>query len=385
MPSRPLGRLISLALAAVLAATSLPGSLARAGESPSRSTWETRLKQLDQADAKAAYRLALELEAAGAKDLAAKAHEIVLGIAPDHRASRRALGYERVHEAWLRGDALKRAKGFLKVRDVWLTAAEYADATRPERLRAKQLAGEKQVWSLLERIASEDEATVRDAHRKLAGLADPFKLAPMAKALRVEPLSLRLFAAKELGRLGDERAIPALLKRAIYDPEAKGREGAVDALKAIHSPATIGPLARALNSRYADVRVHAAQAIGRLRDVAGMGYVMHKWVGRSGDFPRSYIATLNQLSYIQDFDVEVAQTSFIADPVVGVLQEGVVHSVKIHAAVHTFTTYEAPEYHKALVKLSGQDLGKGVQPWLTYWHKNKDRLLREQEAAYQAE
>ncbi|MCB9883317.1 MAG: hypothetical protein H6834_16120 [Planctomycetes bacterium] len=43
---------------------------------------------------------------------------------------------------------------------------------------------------------------------------------------------------------------------------------------------------------------------------------------------RAYISVINQISYIQDFDVEVAQASFISDPVVGILQEGVVLDVR---------------------------------------------------------
>ncbi|MDJ0522795.1 MAG: hypothetical protein QNJ90_12070 [Planctomycetota bacterium] len=37
---------------------------------------------------------------------------------------------------------------------------------------------------------------------------------------------------------------------------------------------------------------------------------------------RANLTVVNQLSYIQDFDVEVAQTSFIADPIVGIIQDG---------------------------------------------------------------
>jgi type II secretory pathway component GspD/PulD (secretin) len=42
---------------------------------------------------------------------------------------------------------------------------------------------------------------------------------------------------------------------------------------------------------------------------------------------RANITLINQLSFIQDFDVEVAQTAFIADPIVGVIQDGLVLDV----------------------------------------------------------
>ena len=129
-------------------------------------------------------------------------------------------------------------------------------------------------------------------------------------------------------------------------------------------------------------RQHAAEAIGRLGDVMGMGYVLHRWHATSGDFPRAYFATINQVSYIQDFDVEVAQTSFIADPVVGVLQEGAVHAVKVLGAEHGFTTIERVAYQGAAERLSGLELGTDVKPWLRMWNQEKDRLLEERAAGY---
>ena len=43
---------------------------------------------------------------------------------------------------------------------------------------------------------------------------------------------------------------------------------------------------------------------------------------------RAYAAMLNQITYIQDFDVEVALASFIADPVIGVISAGIVLDVR---------------------------------------------------------
>ncbi len=43
---------------------------------------------------------------------------------------------------------------------------------------------------------------------------------------------------------------------------------------------------------------------------------------------RANITLVNQLSFIQDFDVEVAQTAFIADPIVGIIQDGLALDVR---------------------------------------------------------
>ena len=43
---------------------------------------------------------------------------------------------------------------------------------------------------------------------------------------------------------------------------------------------------------------------------------------------RSFITVLNQITYVQDFDVEVAQAALIADPQVGVVNDGIVLDVR---------------------------------------------------------
>ena len=376
-------RRLTLALIVLLAACLGGLATTHAGDTP-RGDLEKRFASLDKEDATAAFKLALELEAAGAKDLAKKAYEIVIGIEPGHRAARRALQYELVDERWLKGDDLMRAKGFVHHKGKWMTSEQFADATRPQREAAEQKAGESRVLGLLAKIGTEDEETVRKATRRFLVQPDKFKLAPLAKALRCDPPSLRVFAAKELARLDSPLGVPALLKCAIHDKEANVRTAAAEALKAIDSPETVYPLGRALNSRYTNVRVAAAEALATLGDQAAMGLVINKWVGRAGDFPRVYFSQVNQLSYIQDFDVEVAQTSFIADPIVGVLQEGVSHAVKIHATEYTFTTVERPAYEKALKKLSGVDLGSDVNKWRKFWMENKDRLMDERAARYRS-
>jgi hypothetical protein len=162
------------------------------------------------------------------------------------------------------------------------------------------------------------------------------------------------------------------------------RHAAAVALREIGEPSTVHPLGRALNSRSSDVRVRAAEAIATLGDEVGAAYVIYRWEKRSGDFPRAYFANIRQISYIQDFDVEVAQTSFIADPIVGVLQEGVVQDVKILATEQVFTSVERAAFDRALVHLSGGEQNGGdVAAWRRWWSENERRLLEERALRYE--
>ena len=166
--------------------------------------------------------------------------------------------------------------------------------------------------------------------------------------------------------------MPALLARTVEDPVEEVRHAAADGLRALGTPGTVHPLGRALWSRDATIRVRAAEALGRIGDVAAAPYLVARWEKRSGAFPRAVFAQIDQFSYIQDFDVEVASTSFIADPIVGVLQEGVVQDVRIHATEHTFSTVERVAYATALQRVSGLDHGHDVAAWRR-WLDTSDR------------
>ena len=106
-----------------------------------QGTFDARLERLDALSgpdlAAEAYRLGLEIQAAGHENLATKAFRRVLEADPEHRAARRALGYEQVAGRWLRGDDLWRARGFVHHEGQWMTALEFAEATRPEREAAR--------------------------------------------------------------------------------------------------------------------------------------------------------------------------------------------------------------------------------------------------------
>ena len=77
------------------------------------------------------------------------------------------------------------------------------------------------------------------------------------------------------------------------------------------------------------------------------------------------MAITQQTAYIRDFDVEVAQAAFIANPVVDVIQSGVVLDVTV-AAVVTHRIQIVNAYRGALRCLVGSDPGSDPSRW-TDW------------------
>ena len=235
---------------------------------------------------------------------------------------------------------------------------------------------EHKVANYLRGMAHRSSAIVDEARARYAKTPDAHKRAPLEKALTLRlPPKVRAFCAEELGRMAHKRSADVLLKSAIRDPDAIVRGAAADALRRVQAPDAVRALSRTLRSRLTSDRIRAAHALGRLGDVAAVPHVLYRWSARSGDFPRVYFQQVNQLSYIQDFDVEVASTSFIADPFVSTIQDGSVQAVKVLATEITFSTTERLAYQGALQKLTGQK-HKTLRQWRGWWKRNAARLTR---------
>ncbi len=235
---------------------------------------------------------------------------------------------------------------------------------------------EKVVLALLGQMGSKAPARKARALRLYARYDDAAKLKPLTAALRVEPASLRIRAAKELARIGDARAVRPLLARVLREPQPTVRAELARAAGRLRVAGSVHALGAALRSRDEVVRRRAAEALGQLGDVQGLAYLVAAWEARGGNGPRVYFAQLQQVSFIQDFDVEVAKTSFIADPVVGVINNGVALPVKILATEQSGRiAIPASTLQRASVQLAGGAKARDAKGWRRWWDANAKRLL----------
>jgi twitching motility protein PilT len=108
------------------------------------------------------------------------------------------------------------------------------------------------------------EPEVRAAALVLAETVDdPRLVLPLTHMLKDEDWWLRVVAADRLGKLGDARAVPALVE-ALEDPDS--RWAALDALSAIGAPDALQPIARMAKDERREVRLEVVQALGRFDD-----------------------------------------------------------------------------------------------------------------------
>jgi hypothetical protein len=182
----------------------------------------------------------------------------------------------------------------------------------------------------------------------------------------------RLLALEALGLRGGPGSDAFTWRTAIIDIDPRVRSQALDVARELGmTTGAVEYLAPGLMHNSAEVRVRTAEAYEHLGDAKAMKFLVAagpnagKALAAADDGVRANIAILNQQAYIRDFDVEVAQASFIADPKIGVLQSGVVLDVTVKGIfeqqVRIFRAYRT-----ALQHLGGSDPGPNARDWATW-------------------
>ncbi|MDF1702289.1 MAG: HEAT repeat domain-containing protein [Planctomycetota bacterium] len=328
--------------------------------------------ETDAKDAVAFYRHALRAEAAGLEDLRTTFLKRVLAIHGDHPAARRALGYERHEGAWVSSEAARRGKGLVLYRGRWMLPAEVESvaAAKPSLPAAKEVDPAKALIRTLATGAAPLQAAARLA---LARTDDAVILQAALDTLFDKDAKVRIASARLLGRLGDESALRGLIFSGARDTSAAVRREAVLAAQAFGHDDTAVPFVRALNSKNLRIAANAAEALALLGDQRVAPYLV-KRMHSHGSSTRNTVSFLNQVSYVRDFDVEIAQASNIANPDVATIQEGVVLDVQVKDASWTQTWIE-PYFVKAWNQLMGQK-HRSADEARAWYIENKDHLPR---------
>jgi hypothetical protein len=203
----------------------------------------------------------------------------------------------------------------------------------------------------------------------------------------------RAMAALALRRLaeGAEPAVSGysdaelaeLLRRSVRDVSPEVRRQAAFSLREAKDEALLIPLFKALGSRSSAIRTHAAQTMavmGHARAVEPLVVRLLTLQPSGGDgfaAPRSNIFVGRQIAFVQDFDVEVAQSAVIGNPEIGVLQDGVSLDVSVMGVSGGGGgggygyVQEGEALCLALESLTGAKPGRTKADWQRWWTANR--------------
>jgi len=192
----------------------------------------------------------------------------------------------------------------------------------------------------------------------------------------------REFAAFAARRLVRKPLQKALTDRSVLDTMGSVRTEAAYALRDLEDVQAVGPVVDALSSRFAAVRRNAAESLGNAGYPAAvaplMTHLAHlRAAGTGTSGVRANLFVGFQTAYVGDYDVEIAQGSSIADPVVGTIASGTVYDVRAQAQISRTVTLqvERREVIGALQKLTGQqELGDDPDAWLRWWEQHRERF-----------
>jgi hypothetical protein len=318
--------------------------------------------------AKEHYLLGVYAKDNGLLDEARAEFRAALAADPSHDASHEALGDVRCGEKWVAHDEAMSQKGLVLRDGKWILKEEAAILDLPAAEKARRAEEQTKVTKLLRSYGAASGAARKYAADALSGVDDKYKLDPLAWGLRSKNADVRVYAAGELGRLKDRRGLRPLIWRTLHDTDASVRSASLAAAKSIGDPNLLAPLVSAMWASNDQVRMHAAEAVGNAAIPIGVKYLVYRFEAHGGGAPRTYFETINQISFIQDFDVEVAQTAFIADPIVGTIQEGVVLDAQVVATSAVGEFVEREVVYSALTRLTGvTDVKNEPGAWAAWW------------------
>jgi hypothetical protein len=181
----------------------------------------------------------------------------------------------------------------------------------------------------------------------------------------------RAASATLLGELGDESALRPLILSAARDLDAEVRLAALRAAASFGHDDTALPFVRALGSENPRLVANAAAALAELGDARAAGFIVRRMTSH-GHSARNFVAFTNQVSYVRDYDVEIAQASNIANPDVATIQEGVILDVKVLDAGFEKTWVERVLVD-SLSRLTGQPF-RGREDALAWYEAHREEL-----------
>jgi hypothetical protein len=326
------------------------------------------------------YKLGVWAKENGFADDAVAEFKAAVAADPSHEAAHAALGEVKAGDRWVDHDEAMKLKGLVRRGGMWMLAEEAAVLDLPAQEKARRVDEQAKATKLLAAYGSQKPIERKFAEEALSSVDDKYKLEPLAWALRSKNTAVRTYAAKELGRIGDRRGLRPLLWRAIHDPDQGVRNASIAAAKAVGDPNLLAPFVAAMWSENGEIRRNAEQGVAVLGDSMSVRYLVYRFEAHGGGAPRCYYTNVKQLSFIQDFDVEVAQTAFIADPQVGVIQDGIVLDVQIVATEEYGDLVEREVVHDSLrVLTQAYDVKNEPGAWAAWWkvhHKEYETASR---------
>lgn len=243
-------------------------------------------------------------------------------------------------------------------------------------VRSVDVLDETSAWRLLSLAGGKKPATAALANARLRDTILRSDVTPiLLRGLRDVTPRIRTTSLELLAFTTPEGTIEPVIERMLFDRDADVRKVAMQAVKAYQEDGVIYPLVRALRQDDPRLRTAALDALEDLRDPRAIGTLIAtlKRASTNSGVTRNNVSFTKQVSYVSDFDAEIAQASVIAQPIVSVLQEGVVLDVAVAGVSgRGLNLDERARVVRVLGLLSGQTFGDDLAKWEAWYQGSRD-------------
>lgn len=252
--------------------------------------------------------------------------------------------------------------------------AKDSDRKELEDAKKKQSASAK-LRRLIPLLESKDESVQKDAAQAILAIPPRDRVEPLTDMLRNRPYTERQNAAKFLDGIKSQEVIKALVRVVLKDNIDTVRAAALETLKKnFEQQELVHAFWSAFRLKDLAARARAAEAIG----VIGAGYpgavevLIQELLITWGATQRVHTLFADQVAYVRDYDIEIAQQAVIADPIPGTVTSGVVLDTTVLRMQEKMILIQRRVIGEALKNLTGQDFGDDAKAWARWWEKNKD-------------
>lgn len=213
------------------------------------------------------------------------------------------------------------------------------------------------------------------AAQRLAAAPREAALAEVARGLASPSPNVRAFAAFAARRIDPASQADVLVRRAVVDPSERVRTEAARALRDAHDDTLVLRVAVALELPDSRLRTAAATSLGEMGSAVALPALAARLAAaQSGGHPggtRAHLYVGRQVSYVKDFNPEIAQGASIADPIVDVVEEATLLDVRVGGTSVVSAEMERRSLCRALSRISGVDLPADPARWLSWWSERE--------------
>jgi len=304
--------------------------------------------------------------------------ERLLDLDPDHPEARKILGYVRHLGRWMTKEDEMADRGYLRYKGRWITREELELKTANAQQQEAELVWVPKVRLWLGWLTGNDPQRAANGLAELKKIEDPDAIAALVKFLSQHPREeVRLLFVGVLGQIRGPRVVPPLVDRLLLDGNQFVRRDALRALTPARYALAVPRLIAGLRHQSNPVVCNAAEALGKIEDERSIPALIDALVTRhivqiqvpaSSGVTFSNAGALGPYSGTLPPEVEIAARTGQLPFGVAITPDQTPRQMKV---VNVTREFKNLPVLNALEKMTGKNLGFNERDWHYWWAVQK--------------